>query len=68
MPRKAGRLFKTAQKVSILRRHLVDRVALSDLTPSSDCCRTSSTTSPSTTMIRASIPPARTTRLGEPSV
>ena len=31
MPRKARRQFTTAQKASILRRHLVDKVAISDL-------------------------------------
>ena len=31
MPRKARRQFTTAQKVSILRRHFVDKVAISDL-------------------------------------
>ena len=31
MPRKARRQFTTAQKASILRRHFVDKVAISDL-------------------------------------
>lgn len=31
MPRKARRQFTTDQKVAILRRHLVDKVAISDL-------------------------------------
>lgn len=31
MPRRARRQFTTAQKVAILRRHFVDKVAISDL-------------------------------------